>query len=106
MSYSVELRPKAAETISGWKPSSHAIHEILQGLDRLTSNPNQQLLRVGPPHDKLQFDLIVNDPATPHYAYLYAFTVLYSADEETLTIVDCERLVDDRLTQNPDDERS
>jgi hypothetical protein len=104
MSYSVELKQKVAEKISGWGPSSHVIGAILRGLDRLALHPNQQLIRVGPPHDKLQFDLPVLDPATPDYEYLYAFTVLYGADEESLIVVDCERLVEDRLNRPPDDD--
>src|SRR6476620_4245229 len=104
MSYFVELRQKAAETISGSRPSSHAIREILQGLDRLASNPNQFLIRIGPPYDVLMYDLIVDDPAKPHLDFLYSFTVRYGADEETLIVVDCDLLVEERPPQDLDDD--
>jgi len=62
----------------------------LKGIDRLTSNPSQYLIRIGPPHDVLQYDLVVREPGNPPCDYLFAFTVFYATDEETLVIKDCE----------------
>ena len=59
-------------------------------VDRLTSNPSQSLIRVGPPHDVLQYDLVVREPGNPPRDYLFVFTVFYATDEETLVITDCE----------------
>ncbi|MBV8555802.1 MAG: hypothetical protein JO116_09560 [Planctomycetaceae bacterium] len=90
MSYAVELTSPAAAKIAGWSLSRHLQSEILKGLDRLTSNPSQSLIRVGPPHDVLQFDLVVHEPGNPPLAYLFVLTVFYATDEETLVIKDCE----------------
>jgi hypothetical protein len=95
MSYSVKLTDEVVRKLSGWRPSSHHIREILKGLDSLAYNPSQRLIRVLPPHDTLQFDLIVTAAEGPRHETLYTFTVRYGADEETLFILDCELLVED-----------
>jgi hypothetical protein len=56
-------------------------------LDRLGSNPNRHLIRVGPPDDVLQYDLIVNEPLVPPRDHLFVFTVLYATDEEFLLVL-------------------
>ncbi len=96
MSYSVELTDDLVRQLDGWRLSSHEIREILKGLDALASNPTRQLIRVGPPDDTLQFDLIIIDAGAQRRDVLYTFTVRYGADEETLFVVECERLAEDR----------
>jgi len=96
MSYSVKLTDDVVRKLSGWHLSSHEIREILKGLDALASNPTRQLIRVGPPDDTLQFDLIVTGEGPPRRDVLYTFTVRYGADEETLFVVECELLAEDR----------
>jgi len=95
MSYSVRLTDELVRKLDGWRLSSHEIREILKGLDDLASNPARQLIRVGPPHDALQFDLIVTDSGASRRDVLYTFTVRYGADEETLFVVECELLAED-----------
>jgi len=95
MSYSVKLTDDVVRKLNGWHLSSHEIREILKGLDALASNPTRQLIRVRPPDDTLQFDLIVTDAGPPHRDVLYTFTVRYGADEETLFVVECELLAED-----------
>jgi hypothetical protein len=65
MSYAVELTSPVAAKIAGWSLSRLLHSEILKGLDRLTSNPSRSLIRVGPPHDVLQYDLVVREPGNP-----------------------------------------
>ena len=98
MSYSVKLTNEALGKVSGWRLSSHEIREVLKGLDDLPSNPARQLIRVGPPYDALQYDLIVSQAESHRLDVLYTFTVRYSADEETLWIVECDRMFDDPTT--------
>jgi hypothetical protein len=95
MSYSVKLTDDMVRRLNGWRLSSHEIREILKGLDALASNPARQLIRVGPPDDTLQFDLIVTNAGPQRRDVLYTFTVRYGADEETLFVVDCELLAED-----------
>jgi hypothetical protein len=45
----------------------------------------------------MRFTLTRSSPKSDHYTpyLLYSFTVLYSVDEETLWIDDCDRMFDD-----------
>jgi hypothetical protein len=95
MSYSVRLTNEALRTVRGWSLSSHQIREILKGFDALAINPARQLIGVGPPYDALCYDLIVSEASVPRRDVLYTFTVRYSVDEETLWIVECDRMFDD-----------
>lgn len=70
--------------------------EILKGLDQLAGNPRRPLVRVGPPHDVLQYDLIVREPADPPRDHLFVFTVRYATDEERLLVVDCDHEFEER----------
>jgi hypothetical protein len=65
----------------------------LKGLDSLGEHPSRHLVRIGPPYDVLQFDVIVREANLP--GVLYTFTVKYAADEETLVVVDCDRMIED-----------
>jgi hypothetical protein len=98
MSYSVRLTDAANRKVSGWRLSSHQIREILRGLDALADNPARQLIRVGPPYDALYFDWVVSEIGRPDRDVLYTFTVRYATDEETLWIVDCDRMFGDPTT--------
>jgi hypothetical protein len=97
MSYAVELTRAAARKIQGWNLSSHLHREILKGLDQLADDPNRHLIRVGPPHDVLQYDLIVREPLNPPRDHLFVFTVVYATDEERLLVVECDHDYEDRL---------
>jgi hypothetical protein len=98
MNYSVKLTDNVVRKLHGLQLSSREIREILKGLDALAANPSGLLIRVGPPSDALQFDLIVNDAGPPRRDVLYAFTVRYGADEETLFVVECELLAEDHTS--------
>ncbi len=96
MSYSVKLTEDVVIKLNGYRLSKREVREIREGLNALTTNPRLLLIRVGPPHDKLQYDLVVTDAGTPRRDALYSFTVRYGADEETLFVVDCELIVEYR----------
>jgi hypothetical protein len=65
-------------------------------LDTLAANPAHELIRIGPPHDALQFDVIVADPGSPRSDAIFRFAVRYRADQETSFAVECELLAEDR----------
>ena len=48
--------------------------------------------------------MVIHDPGPPARDHLIALSVRYGADEETLYIVDCDRLVEDRLPNDPSTE--
>jgi hypothetical protein len=96
MSYSVKLTEHVVKKLHGWRLPKHEVHEINRGLDALSSDPKRLLVRVGPPHEALQYDLIVSSAGTPRRDSLYTFTVRYGADEQTLYVVDCELIVEYR----------
>jgi hypothetical protein len=85
-----------AREIDGWNLPSHLQAEILKGMDQLALSPNRLLIRVGPPEDSLQYDLVVREPCDPPRDHLFTFTVRYAADEEMLLVTNCDRLVIDR----------
>ena len=59
MSYKVKLTDEVVKKLSGWRLSSYEVREIRKGLDALSSHPKHLLIRVGPPYDALQYDLII-----------------------------------------------
>ena len=65
MSYSVKLTEDVVVKLNGYRLSKREVREIRQGLHALTTNPRLLLIRVGPPHDKLQYDLVVTDAGAP-----------------------------------------
>src|SRR4051794_27776740 len=95
MSYSVVVDDAVKEKIARWTLSPYVHSKILGGFDDLGSSPRSKLVRVGPPHDRLQHDLVIEDPTPPPRDYLFVFSVLYNADEETLHIVDCDYIAQD-----------
>jgi hypothetical protein len=98
MSYSVELADPVVKRIANWNLSSHLQREILKGLDELGSSPIRHLVRVPEPADTLEYELCVRDPDDPGGGFLFLFSAVYHADEETLLIYDC-----DFLRVEPDD---
>ena len=96
MSYKVKLTDEVTRKLSGWRLSSYEVREVRKGLNALSSHPKLLLLRVGPPYDALQYDLIVTGAGPPHRDALYSFTVRYGADEQTLFVVDCELILEQR----------
>lgn len=92
MSYYVSLKDEVRRMIRDWKLSSSMIRAVLDGLDALRTNPAEKLIRVGPPYDVMQYDVTVANPDNDFLAEMFTFTVKYSADEETLLVVDCERM--------------
>jgi hypothetical protein len=96
MSYSVKLTENVAIKLNRFRLSKREVREIREGLNALTNNPRLLLIRVGPPHDKLQYDLVVTDAGAQGRDALYSFTIRYGADEETLYVVDCELIVEFR----------
>jgi hypothetical protein len=96
MSYKVKLTDDVVKKLSGWRLSKYEAGEVRKGLGALSSDPKLLLLRVGPPYDALQYDLIITGGGPPHRDALYSFTVRYGADEQTLFVVDCELIVEQR----------
>lgn len=84
-------------TITSWRLSSHLIREVLGHLDRLAEGPIRHLVRVPPPLDLMMYEFRAYDPDDPNADYVFNFSVLYHADEETLLIVGCDfiRVEDD-----------
>ncbi len=100
MSYTVKLTDEVVKKLSGYHLSNHDVREIRSGLDTLQTDPSHHLIRVGPPYEAMQYDLIVTNTGSPRRDSLYSFTVRYGADEETLFVVDCELIVDQRPSSN------
>ena len=65
MSYSVKLTEQVVRKLNGYRLSKREVREIRRGLHALTTNPRLRLIRVGPPHDKLQYDLVITDAGEP-----------------------------------------
>ena len=92
MSYYVSLKDEVRRIISDWRLSPSMIRAVLDGLDTLRTNPAEKLIRIGPPYDVMQYDVTVPDPDNDFLSTMFTFTVKYSVDEETLQVVDCERM--------------
>ncbi len=65
MSYSVKLTENVVAKLNRYRLSKREVRKIREGLYALTSNPRLLLIRIGPPHDKLQYDLVVTDAGVP-----------------------------------------
>ena len=95
MSYSVRLKPEVARAINGLSLPPAAIRELLGAIDDLGRSPTRSLIRVGPPADSLQYDVVIIEDGPERRGHYFAFTVLYDADEETLHVVNLEYLFED-----------
>jgi hypothetical protein len=97
MSYSVKIDEAVRQKIVEWQLPRSALQAILKRLDELKDLPSRNLIRVESSAHALQSDLVVHDPGPPPRDHLIVLSVRYGVDEETLYIVDCDRLVEDRL---------
>jgi hypothetical protein len=92
MSYSVQLDDEVMDRIISWKLPKEGISAILQRMDELREMPSRNLLRIESSPHPLQTDIVYSDPGPPVRDRLIVLFVRYSVDEETLMIVDCDRL--------------
>jgi hypothetical protein len=99
MSYSVQLAKAARQKIVGWQLPPEGMRAILQRMDELSENPGRHLIRVGSSVHILEADVVYRDPGPPPLYCLITLSVRYGVDEETLHIVDCDRLFDDKVDQ-------
>jgi hypothetical protein len=96
MSYSVQLDEEAQAKIAEWRLPQEGIRAILQRMDELGENPSRHLIRVPSSDHVLETDVVYRDPGPPPPHCLIVLSVRYGVDEETLHIVDCDRLFDDK----------
>ncbi len=97
MTHSVSLDDDVKQTIAGWRLSEHVHRELFRGFDELGRSPSRLLVRVGPPDDSLQYDLAISDPGPPGRDYLFVFSILYSVDEESLSVVKADYISSDHV---------
>jgi hypothetical protein len=95
MSYSVRLARETRRKLAGWRLPKEGVGAILRRMDELSENPSQHLIRVPTSVHVLQTDVVYRDPGPPLRHCLIVLSVRYGVDEETLHIVDCDRLFDD-----------
>jgi len=92
MSYSVQLDEDVKAKITAWRLPKEGIGAILARMDELREMPSRNLLRIESSPHPLQTDIVYRDPGPPARDRLIVLFVRYGIDEETLTIVDCDRL--------------
>jgi hypothetical protein len=95
MSYSVQLARDTRRKLAEWRLPKEGISEIFRRMDELSENPSRHLLRIASSVHVLETDVIYRDPGPPPLDCLIVLSVRYGVDEETLHIVDCDRLCDD-----------
>jgi hypothetical protein len=105
MSYSVRLDEAAQAKIVDWRLPQEGMRAILQRMDDLSENPSRYLIRVSSSAHVLETDVVYHDPGPPPLHCLIVLSVRYGVDEETLHIVDCDRLFDDKRDQPADGAR-
>jgi hypothetical protein len=96
MSYSVRLDDHAQQKLGEWRLPKEGISAILRRMDELSDNPSRYLIRIASSTHVLETDVVYRDPGPPQMDCLIALSVRYSVDEETLYIVDCYRIFDDK----------
>jgi hypothetical protein len=94
MSYSVQLDNDVQAKITAWRLPKEGISAILRRMDELREMPSRKLIRIESAAHVLQTDMVYRDPGPPLRDCLITLCVRYGADEETLRIVDCDRLFD------------
>ena len=104
MSYSIRVAERVRRKIASWRLPESALEALPRRLEELQERPNRILIRVEDSPHALQTDVVIHDPGPPARDYLIALSVRYGADEETLYIVDCDRLVEERLPNDPSTE--
>jgi hypothetical protein len=95
MSYSVQLDDEVKRKIEAWGLPKEGIKAILERMDELREMPSRNLLRIESSLHALQTDVVFREPGPPARDYLIVLYIRYGVDEETLSIVDCDRLFDD-----------
>jgi len=96
MSYSVQLDDEVERKIVAWRLPKEGMSAILQRMDELREMPSRSLLRIESSPHALQTDIVFRDPGPPARDCLVVLYIRYGTDEETLSIVDCDRLFDDQ----------
>ncbi len=92
MSYSVQLDDEVKDKIIAGKLPKEGMSAIFQRMDELREMPSRNLLRIESSPHPLQTDIVYRDPGPPARERLIVLFVRYGVDEETLRIVDCDRL--------------
>ena len=95
MSYSVQLAKDAKRKLADWRLPKEGMSAILRRMDELCENPRYHLIRVPSKAHVLEADVVYRDPGPPPRDCLVALFVRYDVDEETLHIVDRDRIFDD-----------
>jgi hypothetical protein len=96
MSYSVQLAKDTRRKLAEWRLPKEGISEVFRQMDELSEHPSRHLIRVPSSVHILQTDVVYRDPGPPPRHCLIVLSVRYGVDEETLHIVDCDRLFEDR----------
>jgi hypothetical protein len=96
MSYAVQLDDEVKRRIVAWRLPKEGMSAILARMDELREMPSRNLLRIESSFHALQTDIVLSDPGPPARECLVVLNVRYGSDEETLFIVDCDRLFDDQ----------
>ena len=96
MSYSVQFGDRVKSKIIAWGLPKEGMKAILERMDDLREMPSQNLLRIDSASHVLQTDIVYRDPGPPARDCLIVLSVRYGVDEESLYIVECDRLFDDK----------
>jgi hypothetical protein len=102
MSYSVQLAQDTRRKLAEWRLPKEGIGAIFRRMDELSENPSRHLIRVPSSVHVLQTDVVYRDPGPPPLHCLIVLSVRYGIDEETLHIVDCDRVFDDKRDRPTD----
>jgi hypothetical protein len=78
------------EKIAKWALSPSVYKKLLDAIDNLGENWRECLERVECEEDAMRFPVLIYREGDPPMDYLFDFSVLYHADEETLVIHDCD----------------
>lgn len=88
MSYRVEIRNSVSRKIISWMLSDAVLVEVhLRLRDQLTHDPWRSLQRTRAPFDGMTFSFSLVDPDNRLCEHFFAFQVVYSQDEGTVSVV-------------------
>jgi hypothetical protein len=93
MRYFPETTTPVREKIASWALSASVIKKLLDAIDELGKHPQEHLERLDVEENVLRFAVSMPREGNPPMDYLFDFSVLYDADEETLVIHDCDYLM-------------
>jgi len=93
MRYWPKLTKPTSEKIAKWALSANIIRKLLDAIDELGENPGKHLKRVEGEENALMYAVSIPREGSPPMDHLFDFSVIYAADEETLSIFDCDHLV-------------